>query len=62
VVDTKASQVQLRQIVTGAYREDGVVVISGLKDGEHIVTVGVHKLVPGQTVRLPGASTEANKS
>jgi membrane fusion protein, multidrug efflux system len=62
VVDTKASQVQLRQIVTGAYREDGVVVVSGLKDGEHIVTAGVHKLVPGQTVRLPGAPTEASKS
>jgi membrane fusion protein, multidrug efflux system len=62
VVDTEASQVQLRQIVTGAYREDGVVVLSGLKDGEHIVTAGVHKLVPGQTVRLPGDVKQVKQS
>ncbi|MGB8599276.1 MAG: efflux RND transporter periplasmic adaptor subunit, partial [Burkholderiales bacterium] len=62
VVDAKASQVQLRQIATGAYREDGVVVLSGLKEGEQIVTAGVHKLVPGQTVRLPSAPAETNKS
>ncbi len=62
VVDTKASQVQLRQIVTGAYREDGVVVLSGLKEGEQIVTAGVHKLTQGQAVRLLGVSTEAGKS
>jgi membrane fusion protein, multidrug efflux system len=62
VVDSKASQVQLRPIVTGAYREDGVVVLSGLKDGEIIVTAGVHKLVPGQAVRLPGDTKQANKS
>lgn len=62
VVDTKASQVQLRSIVTGAYREDGVVVLSGLKDGELIVTAGVHKLVPGQTVRFPGDTKQASRS
>ncbi len=62
VVDTKTNQVQLRQIVTGAYREDGVVVMSGLKDGEYIVTAGVHKLVPGQTVRLPSDIKQVKQS
>ena len=62
VVDGKTSQVNLRPIVTGPYREDGVVVLSGLADGEQIVVAGVHKLSPGQAVRLPDEMKEAGKS
>ncbi|MGB8857478.1 MAG: efflux RND transporter periplasmic adaptor subunit [Burkholderiales bacterium] len=62
VVDSKNSLVNLRPIVTGPYREDGVVVLSGLADGELIVIAGVHKLSPGQAVRLPAEVKEAGKS
>jgi len=39
-----------------------VLIAAGLKDGEKVVTAGVHKLIPGQTVRLlPEVQTAAGK-
>jgi multidrug efflux system membrane fusion protein len=38
-------------VTIGQYREDGVVVTSGVRDGDLIVAAGVHKLLPGQVVR-----------
>ncbi len=51
VFDPASKQVNLRAVEVGMYREDGVVVRSGLQNGEWVVTAGVHKLVPGQPVR-----------
>ena len=62
VVDAKTGQVQLRPVETGAYREDGVMILSGVKDGELVVVNGVHKLIPGQTVRIEGAGKQAGQS
>jgi multidrug efflux system membrane fusion protein len=52
VFDPTTSKVNLRPVVVGAYREDGVVVREGLRPGEIVVTVGVHKLLPDETVRV----------
>jgi RND family efflux transporter MFP subunit len=52
VVDPHTSKVNLRPVAVGAYRENGVVVRDGLRAGEIVVTAGVHKLVPGETVRV----------
>ena len=52
VVDPRTNKVNLRPVVVGTYREDGVVVRDGLKPGEIVVTVGVHKLLPDETVRV----------
>ncbi|MEO8344241.1 MAG: efflux RND transporter periplasmic adaptor subunit [Betaproteobacteria bacterium] len=49
--DPVSKQVNLVPVVIGQYREDGVVVTSGVRDGEWIVAAGVHKLLPGQVVR-----------
>ena len=38
-------------MTVGQYREDGVVVTSGVANGDWIVAAGVHKLQPGQVVR-----------
>jgi membrane fusion protein, multidrug efflux system len=38
-------------VTIGQYREDGVVVTSGVRDGDWIVAAGVHKLLPGQVVK-----------
>ncbi len=54
VFDPASKQVNLRLVDLGIYREDGVVVRSGLQGGEWVVTAGVHKLVPGQIVRPLG--------
>ncbi|MEO8418244.1 MAG: efflux RND transporter periplasmic adaptor subunit [Methylophilaceae bacterium] len=56
VVDPKTSsanthRVQPRVVQTGAFREDGVLVLSGLAAGERIVVAGVHTLLAGQVVR-----------
>ncbi len=50
VVDPKNGQVQPREVQTGAFREDGVIVTQGLQNGEQVVIAGIQKLVPGQAV------------
>jgi multidrug efflux system membrane fusion protein len=44
--------VKLVPVSVGAFREDSVTIVSGVKDGDLVVTAGVHKLMPGQKVRL----------
>jgi len=51
IYDPATHQVALRPVTIGQYREDGVIVTSGLATGDWVVTAGVHKLRPGQTVR-----------
>jgi membrane fusion protein, multidrug efflux system len=52
VVDPESQRVTLRNIAIGEYREDGVTVLSGIEDGDLVVTAGVHRLLPEQRVRL----------
>jgi multidrug efflux system membrane fusion protein len=51
IYDETTQKVALRLVTVGQYREDGIIVTSGLATGEWVVTAGVHKLQPGQTVR-----------
>ncbi|MET0441187.1 MAG: efflux RND transporter periplasmic adaptor subunit [Casimicrobiaceae bacterium] len=51
VYDPDARKVSLRPVTVGQYREDGVLLTSGVAPGEWIVTAGVHKLREGETVR-----------
>jgi len=51
IYDPGTKQVSLRAVEIGPYREDGVVIRSGLNVGDLVVTAGVHKLTVGQTVR-----------
>ncbi len=51
IYDPATHKVALRPVTIGQYREDGVIVTSGLASGDWVVTAGVHKLRPGQTVR-----------
>jgi multidrug efflux system membrane fusion protein len=51
VFDPAASKVALRPVVIAQYREDGVVVGSGLAAGEWVVATGPNKLHEGQVVR-----------
>ncbi|HEX6958534.1 MAG TPA: efflux RND transporter periplasmic adaptor subunit [Ferrovibrio sp.] len=44
--------VELRPVQVAAYTEHALLIAGGLKAGEKVVTAGVHKLIPGQTVRL----------
>jgi multidrug efflux system membrane fusion protein len=44
-------KVELRPVTVAAYVQDAVLVAAGLQAGEQVVTAGVHKLIPGQTVR-----------
>jgi multidrug efflux system membrane fusion protein len=58
--DPVTKQVSLTPVTIGQYREDGIVVTSGLREGDWIVAAGVHKLLPGQVVRpYEEGSTEA---
>ena len=52
IVDPKTSQVKLRKVAIGQFREDGVTITSGLAGGDIVVTAGVHKLRADQVVRL----------
>jgi RND family efflux transporter MFP subunit len=44
--------VSLRPVQIAAYRDDGAVVMSGLAAGERIVSNGVHRLAPGEKIRI----------
>ena len=44
--------VALRPVKVAAYIEKAVLIADGLREGEKVITAGVHKLIPGQTVRL----------
>ena len=57
VVDPATSAVKLAPVKVGAFREDTVTIVSGVKEGDIVVTAGVHKLTQGQKVRV--ASTAA---
>jgi multidrug efflux pump subunit AcrA (membrane-fusion protein) len=56
VVDAKTSQVTARPVVLGAAQNGSVLISSGLKGGETVVTAGAHMLHAGQKVK-PVAST-----
>jgi membrane fusion protein (multidrug efflux system) len=45
-----AKKVELRRITTGVEQGTGIVVTSGLKQGELVITDGIQKVRPGQVV------------
>ncbi len=49
--DPGAGKVALRPVTIAQYREDGVVIASGLAAGEWVVATGANKLYEGQRVR-----------
>jgi len=51
VVDRGTGQVSLRPVSVARLRDDSVLLTGGVAAGELVVTAGVHKLEPGQTVR-----------
>ena len=62
VLDTAAMTVRQQPIVVATADGNDVLVASGLKAGEVVVTAGVHVLTPGQKVRLfkdPAAAVAA---
>lgn len=52
VIDPATHTVNLKPVKVGVYRETEVTVLSGINAGDVVVTAGVHKLTPGQKVRL----------
>ncbi len=54
VVDPASGRVQRSAVEVLAYREEGVVLRSGIDTSTWVVIAGVHKLVDGQTVRPIG--------
>jgi membrane fusion protein, multidrug efflux system len=55
IVDPATSRVKLRKVAIGEFREDGVVVRSGIEAGERVVVAGAHKLRADQPVRVTTA-------
>jgi multidrug efflux system membrane fusion protein len=58
VVDRKTGKVAARSVRLGDLTGDRAAIVAGLTEGEWVVTAGVHKLAPGQQVRMltPGQS------
>ena len=52
VIDPKTTQVSLKPVQVGRYTQDYVTIVSGLNDGDLVVRAGVHKLTPGEKVRV----------
>ena len=60
IVDPATGKVATRAVTIGQFREDGVTITAGLAAGDVVVTAGVHKLRPGQSVRLASARPPAS--
>ncbi len=54
LIEPKKMQVELHDVTVVEYQETSVIIGSGLESGDQVVIAGVHKLAPGQHVRLPG--------
>lgn len=52
IYSPETSQVHLQKVAILEYQYDSVLIQSGLENGQIVVTAGVHKLHPGQQVRL----------
>lgn len=52
VVDQKSGKVAARSVRLGELTGDRAAILSGLAAGEWVVTAGVHKIAPGQQVRV----------
>jgi len=52
VVDEQAGSVNRRAVTTGALKSTGIVIESGLTEGEWVAVAGIHRLREGQQVRL----------
>ena len=61
VVDPATQTVKLVPVQVGSFREDAVAIVSGIKDGDVVVTAGVHKLTQGQKVRVAAQDAAARK-
>jgi RND family efflux transporter MFP subunit len=57
VVDPANKTVSLRAVEVARYDPNSVIIAGGLRDGETVVTAGVHVLRPGQRVKLLGGSS-----
>ena len=51
LIGAPTDTLELRPVAIAAYAGDFAIVASGLKNGERVVTAGVHKLDAGQKVR-----------
>ena len=58
VVDPATGKVAARLVGVVRYDSSAVVISNGLKDGDVVVTAGVHALRPGQLVRVSQASAQ----
>ncbi len=52
VTGEAGDRLELRPVTVAAYASDLAIVADGLKEGERVVTAGVHKLDPGQAVSV----------
>jgi len=52
VADAATGKVELRPVTVKSYETRDAVIADGVKDGENIVALGVHKLDTAQKVRV----------
>ena len=56
VVNPQTHKVAARSVQLGELGRERAAIVSGLTAGEWVVTAGVHKLAPGQQIRLVGSA------
>ena len=55
--DEADSTVELRSVTVERYESDHTYIAAGLSTGERVVTAGVHRLAPGEKVKLQEEKT-----
>jgi multidrug efflux system membrane fusion protein len=57
LIDPATGKVALRPVQVGRYTQDYVTILTGLASGDRVVRAGVHKLNPGETVKVIADAT-----
>lgn len=60
IVDQTTQTLKLAPVKVGVFRENTVTIVSGVREGDLVVTAGVHKLTQGQKVRVASAVAARN--
>jgi multidrug efflux pump subunit AcrA (membrane-fusion protein) len=60
-IDDTLGTIARKDVETGDITSEGLEILSGLSDGDMVVTAGISRIKPGQKVKLPAQAKPLEK-